>query len=471
MGSEPSSLRAGSLPPRALAEAKPRRGSTRIVALMALSIALVALLAWWDGQRESQAALSDFAREQALIAVGAAADLRARVATQDVDAALADLRALERPRELMLFVEPPTLARLLDTHGGVVDAPAVMAALARGDASAVLTRDDAERIGLPARTAVMGLAHVEVPGKGRFGVAVVATARDVRDRERRASLRLVSSVLLAGGLVFAFGSLSLRMQRKELELERELTIAEFGRERDERLVRASRAATMGTLATGVAHEISTPLGVIVGRAEQLLARATAEGGDERAARGARAILEQAERIRDVVRGFLDLGRGGQPTLAVVAPATLVRGAVRLVEHRFEKQNVQLSTSVPDDLPSIHCDVRLMEHALVNLLLNGCEAAESRVRVDVRAEASKIVFAVIDDGPGVSAEVAARATEPFFTTKPAGQGTGLGLAITNEIVKAHRGHLALAAETPKGTRATIELPLAPPVAPEDDTRAA
>src|ERR1019366_3815277 len=93
-----------------------------------------------------------------------------------------------------------------------------------------------------------------------------------RDREKRALGRLMLSVLVTTGLVLAFGGAALRKQRKEVELSRDLGIAELPRSGDETLAQAQRVATMGTFAMGIAHEVSTPLGVIMGRAEQLLGR-------------------------------------------------------------------------------------------------------------------------------------------------------------------------------------------------------
>jgi len=115
----------------------------------------------------------------------------------------------------------------------------------------------------------------------------------------------------------------------------------------------------------------------------------------------------------------------------------------------------------DRRAEIQCDPKLFEHALVNLLLNGCEACArgGEVIIQIRSDGQHVTFAVDDDGIGIRSEDAARAVEPFFTTKPAGQGTGLGLAITNEIVKAHRGVLAIAPRDPRGTRVTIEVPIA------------
>src|SRR5579863_4781737 len=109
---------------------------------------------------------------------------------------------------------------------------------------------------------------------------------------------------------------------------------------------------MMTLASGMAHELATPLGVIVGRAEQLLARA---GSDERSAKSLQAVLEQTQRIDQVIRGFLDLARGGAPALQDAAPSELVDSAQALVEHRFAKAGVRLVADVPASLPTLRCD--------------------------------------------------------------------------------------------------------------------
>jgi signal transduction histidine kinase len=216
---------------------------------------------------------------------------------------------------------------------------------------------------------------------------------------------------------------------------------------------------MGTFAIGIAHEVSTPLGVILGRAEQLLSRVT---DDERAAHSARVIVEQAERLKLLVRRFLDLARGGVPTFARVDSSSVARGAVALVDHRFGKVGVHLTADVPSQLPVIQCDRALLEHALVNLLLNACEACKPGSKVDItaRSDGQEVAFVVSDDGAGIKAEDAARATEPFFTTKPEGKGTGLGLAIASEIVKSHRGILTIEPRSPRGTRACIEIPISP-----------
>jgi signal transduction histidine kinase len=285
----------------------------------------------------------------------------------------------------------------------------------------------------------------------------VATAGGERDRELRAKWRLALTVVLPSGLVLLFGGVALRRQRRQLELARELSMAELIRERDERLVRADKLATLGALATGIAHEVSTPLGVIIGRAEQVLPRVSQ---DERTQRAVQAIIDRGNRINQVVRGMLALARGLAPTLEHVEPSRVARAACELVQHRFTNAGVELKLEVQPQLPAIACEPRLFEQVLVNLLLNACDACHSsgHVQLEVHAEAERVAFTVLDDGAGISPLAAARATEPFFTTKSRDQGTGLGLAIANEIVKHHNGSLSIGPrEDRAGTRAAVSLP--------------
>jgi signal transduction histidine kinase len=266
----------------------------------------------------------------------------------------------------------------------------------------------------------------------------------------------VTGVLMASCLVGAFGGIALRTQRKQDALKRDLALADLRRERDAQLERENRAATMITLAAGIAHEVASPLNVIGGWAEQL-----ADGADaSRKGRAIPAILAQTERIREVLSGFLRLARGDVPPLEEIKPSAVVAAAVELVEHRFQKAGVVLSAHAPDDLPAVRGDLRLLEHALVNLLLNACDACMPGGAVEVRASADRtdVSFIVSDDGIGISPDNAARVIEPFFSTKAPGEGSGLGLAIATEIVKIHRGALTLAPREPCGTSASIRLPI-------------
>jgi two-component system, NtrC family, sensor kinase len=418
---------------------------------MMFAIGSIAAIAYWDEQREFAAALCDFADEQTAMARAIAPAVEGGLAPFQAAA-----RAIEKPRLVRVLVREPSTEGLTTSDGQRLRSPALEAGIAQGAHWLRLSRSEASALALHSRTAMAGFTHTET-ASGRWSIVVVASAERERDRERLAQLRLILSVFVASGLVLTFGGLALRNQRKQMLLAKELAVAAVQSERDERLVRADKLGTMGALASGIAHEVSTPLGVILGRAEQLLARSK---DDERSERAARAIIEQAERINGIVRGFLLLARGGAPQSEQVAPDALAKVAVDLVEHRFAKAGVQLSVSSGKELPLVACEPRLMEQVLVNLLLNACDSCPLGGHVELRlvAQGARVAFVVTDNGSGISEDVAARLLDPFFTTKPAGQGSGLGLAITSELVKHHRGTLSVAprADQP-GTRACVELP--------------
>ena len=431
-----------------------------LVAAMLAMIAGVAGLSYWDDRRESAAALQDFAQEQATLARALGATLRIRVASGpsiSEEDLLAGLRAIERPKELVVIARRSDQAALRSSTGRELAAPRLVQALERGDAVVRIPREEAAQFGLPARTALAGLSRVDAGAAGTWDIVAVASAERERDREDWARRRLVLSVITAAGLVLAFGGLAMRNQRKELVLERELALASVQQRRDERLERASKAAAMGTLAMGVAHEISTPLGVITARAEQMLPRVA---GDERLSTSVAAILSQTERINQVIRGLLGLARGDAPSAERIAPRELIENAVTLVEHRFAKAGVRLRQQLDADVPTVMGDPRLLEHAIINLLLNACDACQPGAEVEIQARrvGDDVEIAVADAGIGISLADVGRALEPFFTTKSRQGGTGLGLAIAHEIVASHRGSLVFSARSPRGTRAAIRLPL-------------
>jgi two-component system NtrC family sensor kinase len=434
---------------------------------MVLAVAMLGVITYWDEEQAAQAALADFGAEQAMVARAAAGSLRAslddRAGVSEDRASSKNLtprlRALEQPGNVIVLIRRPGSSGFLTLDGNTVTSAPIEErfAAANADASWVrLTHPQSIALGLPPRTAIAGLSEIDAGPDGHWGIAVVATARRERDREERGLWRVALGFVLASGVVVTFGTLALRKQRTEFDLAHRLAMAEVERVRDERLVRADKLATLGALAMGIAHQVATPLGVIVARAERLVHRVA---GDEKAARAVAVIEEQAQRINQIVHAFLNLARGAVPPLERADPGDIARAAVDLVCHRFEKAGVGIRCVVEDELPKIACDARLLEQAVVNLLLNGCDACRRRghVVLSVRADDHAVLFVVDDDGTGITPEAALRATEPFFTTKPPGEGTGLGLAITREIVNHHRGSLSVAPLPARGTRARVRVP--------------
>ncbi|HEX4452055.1 MAG TPA: HAMP domain-containing sensor histidine kinase [Kofleriaceae bacterium] len=395
-----------------------------LVLAMAIAVLAVGALAYGDERARSEARLDDLGAEQASVADAAAL------------AGPAAFAAFERDDARVVIVEANGRAHGLDGREVALPGLTETTRVVRID------RPDAAVLGLPERVAMAGVARL--PDGRRL--AIVRTASRQRDRDREGWAHLVLAMAVVTIVVLGFGGFALMRQRRQLAAER-----------DAELEQLSRAATMAALGSGIAHELATPLGVIVGRAEQLLSRGA---GDERIVKNAQAILDQADHVDRVVRGLLQLARGAPIALQETAPAELVRQARALVEHRFARAGVHLELGGTQGAPSVRCEPLLFEHALVNLLLNACDAspAGATVKLAVEPNEHEVAFVVTDDGDGITPADAARAIQPFFTTKPAGKGTGLGLAIANEIASTHRGSLAIGPREPRGTRAAITVPI-------------
>lgn len=436
------------------------------------AVSIVLTLAVWSAERERAAALADFSHEQAVLAAAVSIDFEHRLAlhlahpterrTQEslVDEVVLELlegaRRLEDRGELMVLVARPGAPGFLTTDNRLIASAHLRAAVDAGQSSIVIPGDDAVSFGLPRRLAVAGLSRVTLGDGGPWGVVVLASAERIRTRELHEQWRLAITVVVVTALVAGFGIVAQRRQRHELALERQVAISALEREREALLAKADKMAALAALGTGIAHEVGTPLAVIMGRVEQVRPRVA---GDPRAEGALRIVLEQVARIQQIVRGCLALARGDAPQLVKTPPETLAMRAIDFVRHRFSKAEIELSCHVAPDLPNIACDPSLFEQALVNVLLNACQASPrgGRVHLDVKAEERHVVFVVDDEGAGIPPEVAERAGEPFFSTKREEGGSGLGLTIAREIVSHHQGTISLTRRDDHGgTRATISV---------------
>lgn len=221
------------------------------------------------------------------------------------------------------------------------------------------------------------------------------------------------------------------------------------------LARAEKLATIGTLAAGVAHEVGTPLGIISGRAEQALARATEEPTKKALA----SILTQVDKVSTTIRQLLDFARLRPVEAGAVAPASLLELCRGLLDHRFRQAKVSVLIDAPASLPSARGDAGQLEQVFVNLLMNAADACSEggRVLATVRERGDRIHFEITDDGCGIPPENLKQVMDPFFTTKKRGQGTGLGLTIAADIIKNHSGTLDVKSAPGRGTTVSVELP--------------
>ncbi|MBI4562900.1 MAG: HAMP domain-containing protein [Candidatus Rokubacteria bacterium] len=251
---------------------------------------------------------------------------------------------------------------------------------------------------------------------------------------------------------------------EQLETARLRLLAETERTLDlEQQVRqAETLAVAGRLATGLAHEIGTPLNVVSGRAEFLL---QALRPDDSRRQDLEVIVAQIDRISGIIRSLLDMVRPQKPDVQPTALASILERLFPLLRHTARRRAVTLTSSLPRDLPRLLADANQLQQVLINLLMNALEATPAGGRVEVNAISARhagrpgVAISVTDTGPGIPPDLLPRVFESFFTTKPPGQGTGLGLAICRDIVRAHDGEIQVESQGGVGTTFVVWLPQA------------
>jgi two-component system, NtrC family, sensor kinase len=286
---------------------------------------------------------------------------------------------------------------------------------------------------------------------------------------------LVSATDEIGELASAFNRMTEELGRAHSEITQwnrtlESRVDEKSRELKraaEQMIEVDRMASIGKLAAIVAHEVNNPLTGILTYAKLLLKRMKNDGASgadsEEARRCLEVIASESARCGELVKGLLQFARQSPIKLQANNPNDLIRQAIRLVQHKSDLLNLQVRLQLEEPLPSVVCDGRLIQQALVALLINACEAVkpdEGVIEVGARLLEKEhcIEIYVRDNGVGMSSEVQRQIFEPFFTTKQAGLGAGLGLAVVSGIVSQHSGTITVESGPGAGTVFALHLPL-------------
>jgi signal transduction histidine kinase/CheY-like chemotaxis protein len=255
-------------------------------------------------------------------------------------------------------------------------------------------------------------------------------------------------------VVLASGIVVLLLQ----DLHRRQVLAESERARlQAELSRVERLRTLGTLVSGVAHELNNPLTAILGFSEAL----ETQSPDAECARLAGVVREQALRCRRIVRGLSTFSGQSGEVLERLEVRPLFERVVRGFEFELARSDVVVEIDVPRDAPRVPGDRFALEQMLTNLVANAIQASPrgGRVSLTACARPGTLELRVEDDGPGIPDGLRAHIFDPFFTTRAPGEGTGLGLAVAHGIVSAHGGSIRAEDGWPRGARLVVTLPAA------------
>jgi two-component system NtrC family sensor kinase len=238
------------------------------------------------------------------------------------------------------------------------------------------------------------------------------------------------------------------------------------RQMQERLAQASKMASIGHLAAGVAHEINTPLATITGCAQSLSRQLAAtpelhQGGRwDAIAERLSTIVDQSFRCKKITRDLLDFAKPTKPVLRLTDLEVLLRETVEGIPYDAKATRVRFST-IGTAVP-VMTDSDLLRQVVLNLVVNALDAVEGRmgavINIEVRYLKRRVRIGVRDSGGGIAADDIDRIFDPFFTTKAPGKGTGLGLSISQSITQSLGGRLDASSVKGKGATFVVELPL-------------
>lgn len=234
---------------------------------------------------------------------------------------------------------------------------------------------------------------------------------------------------------------------------------------EEHLRQTQKLESIGTLASGVAHEINNPLTGIINYADLIEHRIQ----DEELKEFAHGIMEEGDRIAKIVRSLLSFARQDNEAHSPADILEIIDASLTLVGSLLRKDQITVDLDIPEDLPQVRCRSQQIQQVIVNLLTNAHDALNEKfpeydedkiIRISAhpmeRDGVSWVRTTVEDHGSGVSEDVMQSIFDPFFTTKPREKGTGLGLSVSFGIIREHRGELTAESILGEYTRFHVDL---------------
>jgi PAS domain S-box-containing protein len=230
---------------------------------------------------------------------------------------------------------------------------------------------------------------------------------------------------------------------------------------EEQLIQAEKLAAMGQMLAGVAHELNNPLTAILGVTELLRER---PGADDATRRQLELTHRQARRAARIVQNLLEFSRPASPHKKALDLSNLLERTLQLHEHSLRRNNIEVDSHLPADLPGVIGDANQLIQVFLNLITNAEQAIQEvrdsgRIQLRAGRNGKQVTITVQDDGVGISPEALPKIFDPFYTTKRPGGGTGLGLSICMSIIREHGGNIEAETLPAGGSAFTIYLPAA------------
>jgi histidine kinase len=244
-------------------------------------------------------------------------------------------------------------------------------------------------------------------------------------------------------------------------------------ETEQQLIQASKMATLGEMATGVAHELNQPLAVIKTASRFFMKKIEKKEKieDEILHTMATEIDSYVDRATKIINHMRQFGRQSDITLDKVQVNDTLDRALEILGQQLKVRGIEVRRDFEPDLPFVQADPDRLEQVFINLLINARDAIDEKWQSQPHQKGEKIISlktgsddkeitaVVSDTGPGIPDAILDRIFEPFFTTKKVGQGTGLGLSISYSIIKDCKGIIQAVSGKKGGTRFIVKLPIA------------
>ena len=228
---------------------------------------------------------------------------------------------------------------------------------------------------------------------------------------------------------------------------------------EEQLIVTDRLASIGELASGIAHELNNPLTSVIGFSQLLLEKDVPDDVKE----DIKTIYSEAQRTAEVVKNLLTFARKHAPVKQLVNIHSIIEKVLELRTYEQRISNIQVNTQFAPDLPEIMADYFQLQQVFLNIIINAEHfmiEAHNRGTLTITTErvGDIIRASFADDGLGISEENLKHLFDPFFTTKEVGKGTGLGLSICHGMITEHGGRIYAESELGKGATFVVELPI-------------